>query len=123
MVAWPHSNTPIQALNLLNDPTFLEASLALAQSLIKESPEIPERLDAAFFRVLVRSPSEKEKRILLDFLDQENGRFKTDPASVPAFLSNGITLKPDPAIPPAELAAWTSLCRALLNLHETITRY
>jgi hypothetical protein len=123
VVARPHSNTPLQALTLLNDPSFLEASTALAQSLIQETPENSARIDSAFFRILMRSPSEKEKKILGDFFNRENKRFEADPASATEFLGNSITLKLDTSIPPVELATWTSITRALLNLHETITRY
>ncbi len=123
VVARPQSNTPLQALTLLNDPSILEASTALAQSLIQDFSENSERIDAAFFRVLMRSPTEDERQLLGKFVTRENGRFKTDPATATEFLGNSVSLEPDPAIAPVELATWTSVARALLNLHETITRY
>lgn len=122
IVARPHSNTPLQSLALLNDPSILETSAALAQSLLQESADTSTRLDSAYFRILMRKPSEQEKEIVGEFLKRESARFEADPASASEFLGDS-HLESDPAIPFTELAAWTSVSRALLNLHETITRF
>ena len=116
------SNTPLQALNLLNDPAFTEAARALATRLLQE-PEGEAKLVArAWLRCLGRPPTDEESRILGEFHADELKRFTASPADADAFLKVGQS--PAPAtLPPAQLAAATSLARTLLNLHETITRY
>lgn len=118
----PESNTPLQALNLLNDPTFTEAARALATLLLSESAGETDLIARATLRCLNRPPSEKETAILTGFHQQELARFSADPAAAAQFLAiGGSPLPPD--IPPVRLAAATSVARAILNLHETITRY
>lgn len=118
----PESNTPLQALDLLNDPTFTEAARALATLLLRENPDPADLVNRATARCLSRPPSAAEAAILTRFHHQELARFTADPAAAAQFLAIGESpLAPD--IPPASLAAATSLARALLNLHETITRY
>ena len=116
------SNTPLQALNLLNDPTQVEAAKALAEQLLVENTDDESRIEEAYKRALARQPSAKERRTLKTFLDRERDRFKNKENQADAFLKIGLKL-PDPDHPPVELAALTSLSRAILNLHETITRY
>ena len=116
------SNTPLQALNLLNDPAFTEAARALATRLLLEPEGEANLVARAWLRCLGRPPTEEESHILGEFHAQELARFTASPADAAAFLKVGES--PVPAnIPPAPLAAATSLARTLLNLHETITRY
>ncbi len=115
------SNTPLQALNLLNDPTQVEAARALAEKLIEEKGDNA-RIDAAYARALARSPTAKERKTLKAFLNRERRRFQKEENESDAFLEIGLKA-PDPTHPPVELAALTSMSRAILNLHETITRY
>jgi hypothetical protein len=116
------SNTPLQALNLLNDPAFTEAARALATELLSE-PEGEKNLTTrAWVRCLSRPPTMEELRILGEFNAAELARFTADPKAAAALLGVGELPAPKD-IPPAKLAAATSLARALLNLHETITRY
>jgi len=117
------SNTPQQALTLLNDPTFVESARVFAQALLLlkvNSDE--ERLDFAFEKALARSAKTKEKNSLKDFLAEERAHYKSHSDEVPKLLHVGFapTAK---NLDQAELAAWTSVCRVILNLHETITRY
>ena len=115
------SNTPLQALNLLNDPSFTEAARALAERVLGEAGGDSAIADA-FERVLLRPPGAEERDTLHGFHDRELDRFHDDPAAAAAFL--GIGQRPVPAAcEPAELAAMTSVTRAILNLHETVTRY
>ena len=115
-----NSNTPLQALTLLNDPTFTEAARVLATCLLeKEDQQLVTR---AFRHCLSREPSAEEKTILSNFHQKELARFTTDPELAKKFITIGHS-KPPENIPPAQLAAATSLTRAIFNLHETITRY
>ena len=116
------SNTPLQALNLLNDPTQVEAAKALAEQLLTQHDDDPSRINAAYKRALAREPSARERNTLVAFLDRERSRFRNKENQADAFLRVGLHL-PNPDQPPIELAALTSMSRAILNLHETITRY
>jgi mono/diheme cytochrome c family protein len=112
------SNTPLQALNLLNDPVFFEAAQALAHRVLTEkSGSTAERLDRAFRLCLGRKPSEREKQRLSSYFDQQIGILRQDPKSAAALLP----LTPDGA-DPLEAAAWVGLSRVLMNLDEFITR-
>lgn len=116
------SNTPLQALTLLNDPTQVEAAKALAEILLTEESTDADRIKAAYTRALARTPSKKELTTLSSFLNRERERFKKSENQADALLQIGLYF-PDPDLPTIELAALTSLSRAILNLHETITRY
>jgi len=117
------SNTPQQALTLLNDPTFVEAARVFAARLLAAACRGDEpRLDLAFERALARPAKNKEKASLLAFLAMQRQHFaaETDAAGKLALVGN----TPAPKnLSRAELAAWTQVCRVILNLQETITRY
>jgi hypothetical protein len=123
------SNTPQQALTLLNDPTFVEAARVFAVRLLEaKAPAAGKPLDDAArlnraFALAVNRPAKKQEReSLLAFLHSQRDHFKANAADAEASLKVG--LKPVPAdLDKTELAAWTSVCRVILNLHETITRY
>lgn len=116
------SNTPLQALNLLNDPTFTEAARALAASLLAEPAGENDLAARAWNRCLSRPPTAEELQVINEFHASELERFSAAPAEADALLAVGASPRP-PALPPVPLAAATSLARVLLNLHETITRY
>ncbi|MEK0445082.1 MAG: hypothetical protein RLZZ399_403 [Verrucomicrobiota bacterium] len=117
------ANTPQQALTLLNDPTFVEAARALAQQVLQSSAASDSsRLAHAFERTLARLPSPEEQSGLLLLLQGHRQHFSQSPEDTTRFLQIGILPNP-PQLAAPELAAWTSVCRTLLNLHETITRY
>jgi len=119
------SNTPLQALTTLNEPLFLEAARALALRALREGGATDhDRLQYAFQRATARLPDDFETATLLDLLYKQTARFSasdrqpwelaaSDPAAPPALPSRTA---------PAEAAAWTAVCRVLLNLDETITR-
>ncbi|MFO1449819.1 MAG: PSD1 and planctomycete cytochrome C domain-containing protein [Opitutaceae bacterium] len=114
------STTPQQALTLLNDPTFVEAARALAEVLLLLPAD--QRLEAAFLRVLSRPPEPRERTSLEAFHARQLATFRERPQDAVALTSVG--LKPVPASTDrVELAAWTAVARALLNLNETIVRY
>jgi len=116
------SNTPLQALNLLNDPTQVEAARALAEILIQEAAGDTERIRLAYLRALAREPSAEEMQTLRSFLKRERKRFRNSANNRESFLQIGLKQNSD-RIQENKLAAFTSLSRAVLNLHETITRY
>lgn len=116
------SNIPQQALVLLNDPTYVEASRALALRMLKEGgTDTKTRLTWAWRQVLSRAPRPDELTTMRTLLGKQLAEYRADPAAARALLKTGQTPIPA-AADPAELAAWTNLARVLLNLHETITR-
>jgi mono/diheme cytochrome c family protein len=117
------ANTPQQALTLLNDPSYVEAARVFAQSLLAApAPSDAARLERAYQRTLARSPKPQEKASLLKFLTGIRAVYKERPDDAKKLLGVGIAPAPANA-DPLELAAWTNVCRVLLNLQETITRY
>lgn len=108
----PRSNIPQQALALLNDPTYVEAARKLAE--LRDLPKM-------FRKVLTRAPAADELKTLNELLEKHREKYKADPKA--AALLVGVGISPQPKdVDAAELAAWTSVARVLLNLHETITR-
>jgi hypothetical protein len=113
------SNTPLQALTLLNDEAFLEFAQALAARVVKESGKNEaERLNLAFRLCLSRAPTAEEGQRLLDLLNQELTAFGKSPEEATALLR----FKSEAATDPIQLAAWSTVARVLFNLDETITR-
>ncbi len=118
----PRSNTPQQALVLLNDPTYVEAARALAGRVLSEGGNTTDaRLAFLFERVLTRQPQPEEAALLAALLARHHREFAREKESAADFLAVG-DLQSPASLDSAELAAWTSVCRVLLNLHETITR-
>jgi hypothetical protein len=115
------SNTPLQALVLLNDPTYVEAARVFAQNAWKASPDPARRIDWAFRRALSRAPNEAEQRVLLALYNEAAERFTSDAAAASQWIAAGGASLPS-NIKPVELAAMMTVTRAILNLHETITR-
>ena len=117
------SNIPQQALALLNDPTYVEASRAFAERIVKEGgASTLDRLRFAFETALSRRPTDREAWLLADLLVKHSREFALDKASAEKLLKVGDRPAPKD-VDPVELAAWTSIARTILNLHETITRY
>ena len=118
----PRSNTPAQALVLLNDPTYVESARVFAQRVLQEAgPKADDRLTHAYRLALQRSPKPAEAAILLPLYEKHLADYTSDPAAATQLLSIGD--KPvGKDVSPAELAAWTSVTRVILNLHETVTR-
>src|SRR5262249_6399682 len=123
VVQRPRSNTPLQALVLLNDPTYVEAARVLAARVIPEAPGAASAgLDRAFGRAVARPPRTAEAALLTRLLAEHQGQFQDAPAAARSLVAIGESPAPGD-IDAAELAAWTSVARVILNLHETITRY
>ena len=113
------SNTPLQALTVLNDDAFHEFAQALAERVVTAPAESDvARLDLAFRLCLARGPSSGEAQRVLELLNKELVAFDKAPAQAAAFF----TRKPAHSADLKQLAAWTTVSRVLLNLDETITR-
>jgi hypothetical protein len=118
----PRSNIPQQALVLLNDPSHLEAASALAMRILREcGGDDATRIRWAWLHVLGRPPQRQDVSVLLDLLRKHRAEYRQDPAAAAAYLKAGAVVLPATA-EASEWAAWTNVARALLNLHETITR-
>ncbi|MBI4606546.1 MAG: PSD1 domain-containing protein [Planctomycetes bacterium] len=116
------SNTPLQALVLLNDPTYVEAARALAERALREGGSSASgRLRWACREALSREPRSAEAEVLHDLVAKHLKEYRADPKAASDLLATG-QLRVPADLDRAELAAWTSAARAILNLHETITR-
>jgi hypothetical protein len=128
------SNSPLQALILLNDETAIEFARALARRLLREAPPADsDRIGYAFLLAMGRPPSEVERRRLGEFLALQREEFRNDPASASLLAvkeqvfdsSPGGTVTAEESVDPKqvpELAAWTALARVLFNLDDFQTR-
>jgi hypothetical protein len=116
------SNIPQQALALLNDPTYVEASRVLAAKIVEQQGDDAAKIAWAFEQVTTRKPESAEVAVLKDLLAKHRTEYKTDKEAATRLLAVGAAKSPA-EIDPAELAAWTNVARALFNLSETITRY
>jgi hypothetical protein len=118
----PVSNTPQQALVLLNDPTYVEAARALAGRILTEGgTDVTSQLRFAYQQALLRDPTADEQQLLTELYRQHREQFQAEPSSAQQLQTVG-DLKPTAGQDAVDLAAWTSVARVLLNLHETITR-
>ena len=116
------TNTPLQALVTLNDPQFVEAARNLAQLVLKQSPADPKsRLNAAAQRILCRTFREEELKTLEPAVAQLTKFYGDNKPQAEALIKTGES-KPDEKLDPVELAIWTNLCNALLNLDEALNK-
>jgi hypothetical protein len=109
------SNTPLQALTLLNDPVFVEAAQALGRMMVSRPGPVAGRVDYLFRRCLTRSPAPAEAEALVRFFEAQRRRF------VNRELDAGPVAGPGPG-DASERAAWVALARALFNLDEAVTK-
>ena len=115
------TNTPLQALVLLNDPTYVEAARAFAERIFHHHADDTDRLKFAFRCAVARLPGDAEQAVVNDLLATARARFATQPDAAHKLLTVGSS-KVDVMIEPVELAAWTSIASILLNLDETISK-
>lgn len=116
------TNTPLQALVLLNDPTYVEASRTLAQRMILEAGADPvKRVQFAYRRATGRAATAKELQILRDLAAKETQAYKKDLAAADKLLHVGESAY-DSKVEKSELAAWTTVASVILNLDETVTK-
>ena len=113
------STTPLQALNLLNDPVFVEAAQALATRILREEADCTEgQIDHAFRLCLARSPTVSEKHRLIEFYRHSTRALEQNPDQVDAlFPPQGVE-----GIDRNQAAIWVGISSTLLNLDEFITR-
>jgi hypothetical protein len=113
------SNTPLQALNLLNDPLFVEAAQALAIRLLREKPASSgrDRIERLFEICLSRRPSRSELEAAAAYFEQQTGIFEKDEAAAAKLMPVEL-----PGITKPVAAAWAALSSVLLNVDEFITR-
>jgi hypothetical protein len=116
------SDTPLQALQLMNDVQHFEAARALAERILRDGgASTPDRLAYGFRAVLARRPSDRETIIAWSALESHLARYQKDPEAAKAAIASGES-KPDPKLAAPELAAWTLVANLLLNLDETVTK-
>ena len=117
-----NSNTPLQALDLLNDPIYVEAARVFAQNTLKKGgPNLTSRISWAYLQALGRAPAADEQKILANLYQASYEDFRANPLRAAGLLHVGeAPVAKD--VKPAELAAMTMVTRAIVNLHETITR-
>lgn len=115
------SNTPLQALTLLNDPAFVEMALALSLRIQQEKPAetLPSQLEYGFRLCVARTPSTHEVLQLTDLWNFQNQRFDQDAESAEKLIPSAQRL---PEVPLSQQAAWFAVANVLLNLDETITK-
>jgi hypothetical protein len=119
----PRSNTPQQALVLLNDPTYVEAARVFASRALTEGGSADEdRVAFVWLCALGRSPTQDERAVIHRFLQEQLRLYSRDPSAAEALCAVGMAPRSS-GIPRPQLAAWTMVVRAVLNLHESITRF
>lgn len=118
----PRSNTPLAALTLLNDPTFVESARGLAVRILADGGDSDaSRLDHAFRLAVSHEADEFERNVLLELLNENRRQYREEPTSAEKLLGIGQSeIGRDGDV--TELAAWLQVARALLNMNETITR-
>ena len=115
------TNTPLQALILMNDPTYVEASRKLAERIMKSATATDDRIRFAFRVTVARPATEREIEILRGAYDKQLARFRADPAAAGRLLGVGEAIR-DSQVDAGELAAWSMVASTLLNLDETVTK-
>jgi len=118
----PRTNTPLQALAMMNDIQFFEASRRLAERMLREGgASAEERLKFAFRLATARVPRPDELAVLVENLEAQRADFAADPEGATKAIAIGAS-KPDASLEPKELAAYTMAANLILNLDETLTK-
>jgi hypothetical protein len=121
-VVRPRTNTPLQALVTLNDPTFVEAARVFAQRILADGPaDVDGRLSFAFRTALARAPEPEELAVLRTRYEKQHKHFQADRDAASRVVSVGYAARPAP-LDVAEHATWTTVASMLLNLDEVIMR-
>lgn len=114
------TNTPLQALIMMNDPTILEASVALADRLTQKQDKPEAAVTDAFLRIINRHPAKQEQDILLEYLHEQQAYFKANPAAIEKVIKvSEYKIKSAPA---PEIAAFARMVQVLYNMDEAITK-
>ncbi len=118
----PRSNTPLQALAALNEPTLLEAARVLGQRILLEGgKDTNQQIDFAFRLCTARPPTKLERQRLASLYEQQLKSFERDEKSAEALVNHGLAERPA-NLDIRKLAAWTMVANVLLNLDETLTK-
>ncbi|MGI9474738.1 MAG: DUF1553 domain-containing protein, partial [Rubripirellula sp.] len=118
----PRSNTPLAALVLLNDPSYVEAARVFAERLLQKGPASDrERVDEIIRQALGRNPKPQEVDILVSLIAAQRTRYKSNPEAAAELVSVGQRPVPD-SMDAVELASLLAATRAVFNMHEFITR-
>lgn len=115
------TNTPLQALVLMNDPQFAEAGRVLAAKAISEHESFDERLDMMTLRLLARTLETDERSVVKTTLGRAMEHYTNHPEDARLVLTVGEAAAPE-SIPAPELAAWSLIAGQIMNLDETLTR-
>jgi len=115
------TNTPLQALVLMNDPTYVEASRKLAERMMTEAKTSDERIILSFRLATARRPSEREIAVLKRIYDKQLAIYRQDDKAALRLLATGESARNE-RLDPAELAAWSIVASVILNLDETVTK-
>ena len=116
------TNTPLQALALMNEVTYVEAARALAQRMMKEGGDsVDSRLATGFRLVTARTPDAHTLKVLKSGFERRRNQFEKDEERAKALIAQGAS-KPDPSLPVPELAAYSATASILLNLDRVITK-
>jgi hypothetical protein len=116
------TNTPLQALNMLNDPTVLEASRVLAQKLSNGAGTVDDKIQKAFEQILIRKPKSFEKEKLVGYYQEQETYLKTNKGLIQKTLSAGEYKTAQKDKNELEAAALMKTCLLLYNLEEAITK-
>lgn len=118
----PRTNTPLQALNLMNDPAYVEASRFLAGRMLTDGgSDVESQISHGFRLVLARSPEPRELSILRESHQRALDDFSGDTSAAKELLNVGATRSPE-QLPPVPLAAMTVVASTILNLDEAVMR-
>jgi hypothetical protein len=115
------TSTPLQALALWNDEQFVEAARVLAERTLAESGDDAAKLTRMYRRCIVQPPSERDLALIQTTLDEFRTRYREAPADAEALVKDGASPLPDGVDKP-ELAAWTMVASALMNLYDATTQ-
>jgi hypothetical protein len=116
------TNTPLQALALMNEVTYVEAARALAQRMMKEGGDTVEsRLTTGFRLVTARTPDKETLAVLKSGFERRRKEFNEKPEAAKSLIMQG-TSKPDPSLDARELAAYSATASILLNLDRVVTK-
>lgn len=115
------SNTPLQALQLMNDVQHFEAARGLGERAMKSASNVGERVDFIFRRVVSRFPEVEEKKIIIGFFKKQLAKYQGVPKEAMKAISFGES-EPAKSLDPSELAAWSLVANLVLNMDEAIVR-
>ena len=121
LIRLSRTNTPLQAFVMLHDPQFIEAARQLAGRMITSGKSPQNRITHGFRIITARKPSPRETQILSQLYTKRLSYYQANPKAVDALLAIGEVAKQQSSSP-AELAAWPTVARAMLNLSEAITK-